>query len=1001
MIHHVFAGSFNYKGCVRQILLIALILLCGSVSAKAQAPQLTTEEKAAQLLNSGNKAFNDKQYPVAIERYREYIKLYSNSKEVNAARYGLGLALLELPARDAKGAIESLKSPADAQDFAERSFAQYYLAIAHRHLGLEAAAQAVAKPQEASQLQNVMKDNFTPAEKRFGDAMAAFAERAKTSPVTPSGEPSVDSEWATRALCERAEMLLRLNKPKDAAPLLATFLAGPLATKSKYRTFATYLHGQASFLLQDYQTAGKSLSQLAPFDDAVYGLHAQYLLARVHHLSDERAEAVTLYDALLKSYEKQKVDAQKLLQNGPAFQSQPEEKARLEGLVKGTPDYLARTVFYHGVLLCEQQRYGDALPRFATFAKLYPQSSLIPEAQLRQGICQFETRQLAPALQSLKPLEKHPTLGDRALLWTARTTVASADPTQAQPYDQALKAAIGFLQQASDRANQLAAQDPEAKIRRAEILIEMGDYQQLSKQFAPAAATYETALKDKLDPDRAEEFLQRKATALHFAAQYDPSDKVCTEFQQQYPKSVLLPAVLFRSAENAFVRAAAIEPNIPASKNADLLKWMGESLKRYQTLVDKYPEFTYVSLAKCRMGLAHYRLGDYEKALKLFSEVPQSDQQGEAAVTSYYHADCLLRAMPTDTKDALAAGRQLVVLSEAIKLLERYVGGQATPQTASPQTPDALLKLGYCYQQMAAQITEPKEKGAALTSARQTFEKVTQQYDKSAAMPTAAFERANCMIAQNDIGGATNELNKFRQDPLKKSPVAPLAYLRIASLLRAQNKAAEAVTVLQDCRAQFEGNLAGDPARATWVPQIQYQHGLAIRETGKLADARALFENLQQRFVTSPEAAESAWRAGQCRREEWQPKLDAARLTIDKPASKPEEVKAAQLQLAEAVKQLSETAKYFVDRAGEQAKRKLPVRKSINVCCTKRLGGLPMGGERGNRSSPPKVNRRSSEEMAGTTSKDNARQHFEFAGASRTASARADACTIRCSHPTR
>ncbi len=911
-----------------------LVLVCGLMAfadlANAQETQLKPEEMAAQILNAGNKAYNEKQYPIAMDRYREYLKTFSNQKDVTLVRYGLALCLLEAPApqKDFKAAIETLNQVVGVQEFTERPVALYYLALAHRGLGHDSLVQAVAKPNEAAQHRAAAAQQFTPAAQRFGEAVTALLARAKNTPPPPANELPVDFEWANRARCDQAEMLIRLEKLKEASDLLTPLLADATLAKSKYRPTMLYFHGHASFLLKDYLAAGRSLSQLAPFADPVFGVHTQYLLARVHHVAEERDEATALYDAVVKGYDKQKADAQKSLQNQAAFASQAEEKARLEALIKSPPDYVSRASFYWGVLLFEQKKTGDALTRFTEFAAKYPQSPLLPEAQLRAGMCQAELRQFAPAIALLQPLTPHPQLADKALLWLGRSQFGAADPTQPQPYAQALTTAIGSLTQAADKANQQIATDPDVKLRRAEILLDLGDYQQFAKQFPQAATTYETALRENHAPDRNEQFLQRRATALHFAGQFDLSDQACTQFAQAYPKSTLLPAVLFRSAENAYVRAAAIEPNNPASKNPEIPKWFGEAIKRYQVILDKHPEFTYASLARGRLALSQYRLGDYPAATKSLAAIPQADHSGELAIAPYYLADCLLRAMPTDTNDALAAARQMEVLGNAIKSLESFVSGQGNdPAMAAPQTPDALLKLGYCYQRVAVQIAEPKERNERLAAARQAFERIGQQYAASPQAPTAALERANTLVEQNDVNGAINELNRFKADPFKQAPVAPLAYLRQATLLRAQNKPAEAATALQEARSNYEAALTADPTRAAWAPLLQYHHALAMKElaykdpakldVAKLNEARALFENLKTKFAASPEAPDATWRAGQCRREEFVPKLTAARLMLAKVDAKPEELTAANQQLAEAVKQLTETAQYFIASAGQ------------------------------------------------------------------------------------
>lgn len=897
----------------------------GSTLAQPQQ-QLKPEEMAVQVLNAANQAYNEKQFGPATERYREYLKTFGNQKDANLARYGLALSLLEAPQKDYKGAIENLNPVAGVQDFPERPMVLYYLALAHRGLGHDSLGQAVAKPQEAPQHRGNANQQFGPASQRFGEAAAAFLARTKANPAPSAEQIASDLEWANRAISDQAEMLIRLEKLKEASDLLNATLASEMSQKSKYRPTLVYLHGHASFLQKDYIAAGRSLSQLAPFADPVFGPHAQYLLARVHHIADERDEAVQLYDSVIKAYEKQKVAAQQALQNQAAFQNQPEEKLRLETLIKSAPEYVSRASFYWGVLLFEQKKTADSLARFTAFVQQYPQSVLLPEAQLRAGMCQAELRQFPQAAQLLQPLGQHAQLGDRALLWLGRAQLGAADPLQAQPYAQALATAIATLGQAADRANQQIAQDPDAKLRRAEILLEMGDYQQLAKQFPQAAATYETALRENHAPDRNEQFLQRRVTALHYAGQFDQSDQAGAQFQQSFPKSTFLPEVLFRIAENAYVRAAAVEPANPLSKNPEIAKWFGEAVKRYQVVLDKSPEFTFAPLARGRQALAQYRMGDYAKAVTLLAAIPAADCTGELAVVPYYHADCLIRAMPTDTSDALAAGRQIEVLTAAVKALDGFVSGQGNdPAKAAPQTPDALLKLGYCHQRLAAQIAEPQERTQRLTTARQAFERIGQQFGASPQAPLAAFERANCMVDMNDPNGAINELNRFKQDPFRQAPVAPLAYLRLATLLRSQNKPAEAAQTLQEGRGHFEGALANDPTRASWAPLMQYHHGLALRDqarkdpakldVAKLNEAKVQFENLKQRFGNSAEAPDAAWRAGQCRREEHAPRLVAARAVLARADAKPEEITAANQQLQDAVKHLTESAQYFVAQA--------------------------------------------------------------------------------------
>src|SRR5262249_51111713 len=156
-------------------------------------------------------------------------------------------------------------------------------------------------------------------------------------------ELPTDLEWACRARCDQAEMLVRLQRPKEAQTVVAGFVADKVQAKSRYRGLGLYYHGFASFLLKDYQAAGRSLSLLAPFADPVFGTHARYLLARVHHQDGERQEALAAYEGVVADYAKQKQAALEALRLPERFKDDPEEKARLEALVRDAPpDHVAR-----------------------------------------------------------------------------------------------------------------------------------------------------------------------------------------------------------------------------------------------------------------------------------------------------------------------------------------------------------------------------------------------------------------------------------------------------------------------------------------------------------------------------------------------------------------------------------------------------------------------------------------------------------------------------------
>ncbi|MGL4549981.1 MAG: tetratricopeptide repeat protein, partial [Gemmataceae bacterium] len=273
----------------------------------------------------------------------------------------------------------------------------------------------------------------------------------------------------------------------------------------------------------------------------------------------------------------------------------------------------------------------------------------------------------------------------------------------------------------------------------------------------------------------------------------------------------------------------------------------------------KHPESPQVNLARQGAGTAHYQLGDLDSAQKAYESVPAADRSGDLLAVNFQLADVYLRQAPTKADDAVTAGRLEEKLKSAADLLEAYLFGAAD----GPLAPDALLKLGYCRQRQAGQIANKDEQRKAYGEARAVYERVQQKFPKSEAFAPATFERAKVMAKLGDAGGAMNELRRFSADPLKKSPPAPMALLALATMQRAGGKPADAAATLDECRKAHEPALAGRPE----VALLRYHHAAALREAGKLDEARALFDDVARSFPQRPEGWDAGLRAGQTLKE--------------------------------------------------------------------------------------------------------------------------------------
>jgi TolA-binding protein len=882
--------------------------------------QVTPEQAADMLLTSARRAYNEKNYPFAAARFREFLTKFPGHKEVPAVRYGLALSLVDGPERDYDKAIEQLNALAGMKDFPEYPHVLYFLGLAQRGMGNKSLALAASKPTEAATHRAQAQQRFEEASKQFGAALTAFSARVKDA--DPAKPLPVDLEWAARARCDQAEMQLRVNKAKDALTTAAPFTTDKLLAKSRYQKLGLYYHGFACFLAKDYLHAGRSLSRLAPFSEPIFGTHARYLLARIHHHDGERQEAATHYDGVLTDYAREKTAAAEALKTPDRFKNDPEEKARLEALARGpVPDHVGRATFFLGVMRYEDGRFAEAQQKLNDFQKAFPTSLFASEAQLRLGFCQVQLKQYKDAVATLRIVaEKEPRLADQALLWIGKAQVGFGDPNKPNEFEGSVKVGIDMMRKAAERAAQLAERDPEAKARRAEILLEMADAMQLVRQHKEAAAVYNQVLSEKQLTSRDEEVTQRLVEALHLAGDYAESDKACTRFVEGYPKSTLLAAVLFRFADNAYFSSLVAEKNPNAADRArDVAKWTEEAIKRYQVVVDKYPEFAYVNLARYGLAQAYYRKGDMEKAKEKLESIPADARNGEMALVPYQLADVLIRLAPTKVDDAVSAGKLEDLLKAAAEQLEGFVGSQPK----APQTPDAYLKLGHCHQRMASVLAEKADKAKALNSARASYEQVVRLFPKDPAYATAVFELAKCLDQQGDVGGAMRNLYRFRDDgALKTAPVAPMGLLHLATLLRRANKSAEAADLLNQCRQQHEATLLKDPARAGWVPLLQYHQGVALKEAGKRPEARAVFDLVVKSSPDRPEAAEAALRWGQALKDDGELKIAEARKKLASNL-KPEEMTAAKKMLDEGVKDVQDSLTYLTQQA-DRLKEKQP-----------------------------------------------------------------------------
>jgi tetratricopeptide (TPR) repeat protein len=647
---------------------------------------------------------------------------------------------------------------------------------------------------------------------------------------------------------------------------------------------ALYERGCAAFRSGDYNAAGRALARLAPFDQPRFGLHARYLLARCHDLLGEGGEALTGYDAVAAAF--------------------PPDSL--------SPELAALAALHAGILHGRQGRHDDAIAGLQQVLKRLPADSpLVPYAQLHTAVSQVSTRRFADAIAALTPLREHPKLGPDACRWSARALIGKAQwdisPEAARPAPVAGQRIVARpfiitteMQAAYDRAMGQAVEHLQRAVAagRTDLLFELADAQSLAGRHTDAAATFA-----KVSGDPASELRElaaaRLVAALQLCGKLPGSDAAAKRFISEFPRSGLAGEVMVRTAENA-LHAGDLD----------------EAARRFQAVLAHAGEDPVAVLARQGLAAVHYRRGDFEQALAVIEQVPESDRVGELVTLSCLHADVLLRTLPrNDPDDALASARMRQQIDGAIGLLTGYTAARE----GRPEAVEGLVKLAHAYQRQAALLDASAEKRKSLSVASRMHRLALLQSPEHA---VALLESARIRSQLGDGRFAERELARFQSGPLQASPLAPVALIHLGDGLRLSRKPEAAAQLLTHLRQQHEPAMLKDPAQSAHVPVLRFALALALKDAARYVEAQKLFDSISADFPTAPEAIDAAWRSAQCQRDIAASGLEAARRQ-SLAARTPQETTAAEKALAAALDRMRSTADALSTRAVGMAE-KLP-----------------------------------------------------------------------------
>lgn len=476
-----------------------------------------------------------KQYDKAAERFRLVLTKYPKLEQIDGARYNLGMALFR-KASDAKQAGQFKAAAAALGDVPAKHADSKYAprALYFQGESLYAAGDADAALEAYKKLiQTYPKDAFvgdayyalgvTQQELQQYDAAAAtfsaFLNSAALADHRHAREISLrlamtlydqkkydeaesrfakvaelpDFEHADFALLRRAQCLVEMEKPADAAKLLAEF--SKRYPESAYKSAALLTQGRCHFLSEKFEDAVGPLREAAKAEQPDQAAEATYWLGRTHLEQQQPEQALQLLEPALQKFsqtefgpylEFARIDAlfeidqrraetvalyEKFIQQHGDHELMPEARYMASFASLGLDDFararqhaetfladealaqhaLAPAVLYvagESHLLADENDAGadvsKALAHYERLANEFPEDERTERARVRIGWCLYRQEKYADAVGRLSQAlgkTKTPSLAAEAQLLIGRSHSAAGREKEAvAAFDAALAA---------------------------------------------------------------------------------------------------------------------------------------------------------------------------------------------------------------------------------------------------------------------------------------------------------------------------------------------------------------------------------------------------------------------------------------------------------------------------------------------------------------------------------------------------------------------------------
>ena len=736
---------------LRAVAALNLFILSLGITLGQQA----ADPQAEVLLNTARKAYADSNYTFAAEKFREFFTKFGAHKDVNAARYGLGLALLDLPDRDYQKALEAFTPAANDAKFADRSLALYYAGVSRRGLGQKELAEGIAKPNEMPQRQKTPTPTSPRPEALYCRLARRSRRRIRPMPSGPRRRAATPPRWN----CGSAKM-------KEARATAEPFVKDANFAKSKFRPLGLYYHGFACFLLNDIPAAAQVAESTRAVRSAVRPARPlpDGPRSMPHRTRTPRPPPRSTPSS--PSYEEQKKPAVEALQAARPVQERPVGEVAARGACEGPGAGLRRG---RGVLRRVPELRGRQVRRGAAEVPGVRQGVRRVAAEgrrVRCGPASASCRRSSSTrpLKTLQPLAAHPKLGDQAMYWLGKAQARQAAATDPE---QRRRPQTGDSRPRSICSRTRHQGGPDGRAgRRGREGSPARDPARTRRHAADREASREAAqIYDQILATRncSRRRRRRRCSAPRprttSPATSPTSEARIASFKQQFPNSPLMPLVVFRSAENAFAKAEQLaKQNNPAAA-----KRRSPRRRRSTTRSSRSTRSSNASTARGTGWHCATPQEDWEKAIAALEAIPAAERNGEL-VAGAVRARRLPHPHRTGEGRGRAAGQHAPREADRGRESARRVH-RGEPEGGADARRAAEARL--LPQAAGVQLAPGNERNDALNKARAAFERL------QARVPAVAARRHGASGAREGDGAPGRQGRRDQRPPPVRQRPAP------------------------------------------------------------------------------------------------------------------------------------------------------------------------------------------------------------------------------------